>query len=83
MRMKEYFVLYDYGQGGLWAVIYAESAQRIKDRYPQLQVFDHPPETLSSDLIADIRRTSVFDIHDSPAGWLSDLAVRDDADRPT
>jgi len=73
MTRKEFLVLYDYGQGGLWAIIRAETAQRIRDRYPQLQVFEERPSFLCADVLADLQRKPTADIDDPPTGWLADL----------
>ena len=76
MSRKEFFVLYDYGQGGLWAVLRADTEDQIRRRYPCLQIFDTAPRMLSRELQAEIRRTDSFDIDDPPTGWLSDLTER-------
>jgi hypothetical protein len=71
---QEYFVLYDYGQGGLWAIVQAESAARIRQRFPQLQVFEAPPPTLGGEAVAAIRAAGVQRIDAKPLhGWLGDL----------
>jgi hypothetical protein len=69
----EYFALYDYGQGGLWVIIAANSAEQIRARYPMLQVFEGEPPTLDSAAIAAIRQAGTQDIDDVPRGWLTDL----------
>lgn len=73
MSRKEFLVLYDYGQGGLWACIRADTAQQIRDRHPQLQVFEETPSFLSADMLADLQRKPAVDIDDPPTGWLADL----------
>ena len=73
MSRKEFFVLYDYGQGGLWAVLRADSADQIRQRYPSLQIFETAPSMLSRELLAEIRRTDSFDIDDPPLSWLSEF----------
>jgi len=75
MARKEFLVLYDYGQGGLWAIIRADTAQQIRDRYPQLQVFEKRPSFLSADMLADLQRKPAADIDDPPTGWLADLDI--------
>ena len=73
MTRKEFLVLYDYGQGGLWAIIRADTAQQIRDRYPQLQVFEEAPSFLKAGILADLKRKSAVEIDDPPTGWLADL----------
>lgn len=75
MSRKEFFSLYDYGQGGLWVIIRADSAAQIRDRYPQLEVFEGTPSMLDDATVAIIRRVGVHDIEEPATGWLADLAV--------
>lgn len=70
----EYFVLYDYGQGGLWAIVTAESAEQILRRFPDVSVFDVPPASLSMEAVAAIRAQGPQAIDANPlSGWLADL----------
>ena len=71
---KEFFAVYDYGQGALWAILRAESAEQIRRKYPGLEVFDGRPPRLDDATISAILRAGVRDIDDPPAGWLVDLA---------
>lgn len=75
MSRKEFFSLYDYGQGGLWVIIRADSVAQICKKYPQLEVFEGVPPMLDDATVAIIRRTGVQDIDEPPAGWLADLGV--------
>jgi hypothetical protein len=72
----EFFVLCDYGQGGAWVIIAAESAEQIRGKYPMLQVFEEAPPMLDSVAIAAIRDAGVQHIDPAPAGWLAELSVR-------
>jgi hypothetical protein len=76
MSRKEFVSLYDYGQGGLWVIIRAESAAQIREKYPQLQVFEGRPPMLDEPTLAAIRRVGVQDIDDPPAGWLTEFTPR-------
>jgi len=41
---REFLVAYDYGMGGLWAIVLAESDAAIRSAYPELTVVhDRPP----------------------------------------
>ncbi len=75
MSRKEFFALYDYGQGGLWVVIRADSVAQIRNRYPQLDVFEGVPPMLDDATVEVIRRANVQDIDEPPTGWLADLGV--------
>jgi hypothetical protein len=60
--------------GRLWAIIEAESADQIRRRIPQVEVFDAPPPTLSAEAVARIRAQGVQSIDSHPMkGWLADL----------
>lgn len=75
MPAKSFFVLYDYGQGGLWAVIRAQSPEQVQRRYPELEVFEHPPAELSTEVLARIRDQGEIGVDDPPVGWLADLVA--------
>jgi len=73
MDKQEFFVVYDYGQGGLWAILRAESAEQVRRKYPGLDVFEGRPPMLDDATVSGIRRAGVRDIDDPPDGWLADL----------
>lgn len=73
MSSQEFFALYDYGEGGLWAIFRAESAEQIRHTYPALKVFEGRPPMLDDPMVLAIRRAGVRDVEDSPVGWLADL----------
>lgn len=75
MPTNSFLVLYDYGQGGLWAVIVADSAEQVRQRYPELEVFESPPEGLSIEVVAKIREQGEIGIDDPPVGWLAELVA--------
>ena len=61
--MKERFlVVYDYGQGGVWAFIAARSRSEVERRFPELTVVPETPPWMSRDQLAEIKRTMSFDI---------------------
>lgn len=76
MDRQGFFAMYDYGQGGLWVILAAESAEQIRSKYPTLQVFEGEPPMLDSAAIASIRRAGIQDINDPPAGWLADMGAK-------
>jgi hypothetical protein len=74
---REYFVLYDYGQGGLWTIVVADSAEQIRRRLPEVMVFDAPPASLSTEAVDAIRAQGLQSIDANPlSGWLADLDAR-------
>jgi hypothetical protein len=70
---QEYFVLHDYGQGGLWAILRAESAEQVRRNYPGVEVFEGRPPMLDDATVAAIRCAGVRDIDDPPGGWLAEF----------
>ena len=81
MDRREFLVLYDYGQGGLWALVRAGSPEQVRRRYPQLQVFDERPPMVSDAMFAAIESGGVVDVEDPPTGWLAELAAGGEAER--
>jgi hypothetical protein len=63
-------VCHDYGTGGVWAVVLANSAAEVKRKYPWLATFEERPQWLSQEEYEAIASTQVFDIDDAPSGWL-------------
>lgn len=45
----EFLVAYDYGMGGLWAVVIAPSADAITARYPEVAVVEERPHWMSDE----------------------------------
>jgi len=48
--VKKYLVVYDYGTGGLWWYIHAESAAAITSAFHDLEVFESPPPWWSDEM---------------------------------
>jgi hypothetical protein len=46
---RRYLVCYDYGMGGLWSYVLAESAEAISGPYPELTVFEDRPTWMSAE----------------------------------
>jgi hypothetical protein len=59
---KRFLVLYDYGQGGAWAYLLANSREEIAMEYPQLLIYDQPPAFLGADVLDRIEKTMTIDI---------------------
>jgi hypothetical protein len=70
---KQYLVAYDYGMGGVWAILAARSEQEIYEKYPDLKVVDGRPAWMSDADYNNIRDKSSFDIDTVPEGWLAKL----------
>jgi hypothetical protein len=68
----------DYGQGGIWMYIDTRSAAEIAEAYPELTVFEEPPEFIARDDLKRIEQELHFDIDLPPSGFLAELvAARD------
>jgi hypothetical protein len=66
----KFLVVYDYGTGGLWAVISAASPAEIIEKYPALTVLEKQPDWMTKEYYLDIASKSTFDIDDEPPRWL-------------
>ena len=69
--MRRYWVVYEYGQGGVWAVVAARSAEEIRAHFPELGLVADRPGWMSDDLAARLE-ANVLDL-DRPTGLLADL----------
>ena len=69
---KLFLVLYDYGTGGLWALVSAESAEEILKICPKLEIIENKPRWMTDDQYENIELKSKFDIK-RPTGWLLSL----------
>lgn len=70
---RPHLVLYDYGQGGVWAYILAASAQIIKEKFPQLSIYDKPPKWMTAADVDDIKKKMTIDIDDESNRFLASL----------
>ena len=71
MHAKQPFLtVYDYGAGGVWAVVRSPDKKSIKRKYPILDVLDERPTWMSDALYAKIAERTLYDIDDEPAGVL-------------
>lgn len=75
--MTEFLVAYDYGMGGLWGLVRAESADEIVRTYPELHVVHHPPAWLTDEKLAKMRATEGVMALDGPASGLLTVILAD------
>lgn len=68
---RKFMAVYDYGMGGTWSVIYARSAKEIKDKFPQLSVYDYRqlPEWVTPEWVTELESEGVYDIDDPPTEY--------------
>jgi hypothetical protein len=65
-----FLTVYDYGAGGVWAIVRSPDKMSIQRKYPILDVFDERPRWMSDDLYAKIAECNLYDIDDEAAGVL-------------
>ena len=64
MHASEFWVVYDYGMGGAWAVAQAASADEITRVLPELKVINERPAWMTPETEAAIRQSSSFVVGD-------------------
>ena len=70
MRSR-FLTVYDYGTGGVWQYITADSIEQITTKYPKLTVLVEPPAWWSERPIQNLR---TYDIDAEPTDFLKSLA---------
>jgi hypothetical protein len=81
MKKRDFLVVYDYGQGGVWAVVSARSRGEIERGFPQLRVFEDTPGWMSETELKSIKKRMSFDL-ERPSGWLKTLVDQHGEERP-
>ena len=72
MNKQKFLAVYDYGQGGVWAMIIAHNQSEIEQKYPGLRLYSTKPEFLSQGSYDNIVKHMTIDIDDEPVGWLAE-----------
>jgi hypothetical protein len=72
-----HLVTYDYGAGGVWAIMKAENAAAIVRRYPRLKVVNDRPNWMTDAEFEHIQRTASYDLDQEPDDFLRALAAED------
>ncbi len=57
-----FLVLYDYGTGGVWSYLRAESPEEIQAKFPMLKVYNEPPSWMTETERRDIEAKTAYDI---------------------
>jgi hypothetical protein len=71
---QEFLVAYDYGMGGLWAVLMAPSQKAIEAKYPELAVVPKRPPWMDDERYEKLRSEPLW-LDDPPAGILNALVA--------
>ena len=67
---QDLLALYDYGMGGVWAIIQARSADEIPKSIRSSRSSLTPPAWMDDDHYEKISAARTFDIDEPPTGWL-------------
>jgi hypothetical protein len=68
---SRFLVLYDYGQGGVWAYVWARSPMEITEIFRDLVVVEKQPDWMGASDIARIDETMTFDVDRlAPSDWI-------------
>lgn len=71
-QKQPFLVVYDYGQGGLWALVHARTTDEIHRRYSELKVFARTPDWMQAEMLQGVLAES-YDIDVPPSGLLASL----------
>ena len=69
---KQYLAVCDYGTGGVWCYISANSVEDIQKKYPGFIIYTKEPAWFS-DLDRAIAKKITFDIDEKPTGLIKGL----------
>ena len=73
MTRSSFLTLYDYGHGGIWTIVRADSEDEIREAYPELEVMPRPPPWMTSDHLKLIR---TVDFRDAEDPFLSSIRIK-------
>ena len=62
---KKFLTVSDYGMGGVWTYIFANSAKDVSDKYPKLKVLDQEPDWFDASMRMCIKAVDINDLPDS------------------
>lgn len=82
METQSFLACYDYGQGGLWLLLEAESYALAQATYPELVVFEARPDWMDANKEAEYRASAErtgfkWNVHQPPSGWLAELIEKE------
>jgi hypothetical protein len=59
---RPFLVLYDYGTGGVWSYLLAESAEQIRGKFPVLRIYNEVPSWMTETERQEIELNSTYDL---------------------
>ncbi|MEA2001963.1 MAG: hypothetical protein U9N84_08785 [Actinomycetota bacterium] len=60
--MDGFYVAYEYGSGAAWAFVRADTADEVVAEFPELDVYETPPEWMTIDDLHQVRKHAVVEI---------------------
>ncbi len=76
-QKRKFLVMEDYGMGGIWAYVLAESEEQIQNKFLEVEVFAKPPARWTKEKLARIESEGLLDIEKAASGSLVQ-ALRED-----
>ena len=70
VNMKPHLVAYEYGSGAAWGYVMAPSRDAVTRALPEVEVFDEPPEWMTSDDIEHLRHHTTVDVAEVSVGTI-------------
>lgn len=66
---RQFLVLYDYGQGGVWAIVTAISHKDVAAKMPMVEIMDEGPSWHDWARVSRIPEALKFSVDNLPAWW--------------
>jgi hypothetical protein len=60
--MDGFFVAYEYGSGAVWAYVKADTADEVVAEFPELDVYETPPEWMTVEDLHQVREHAYVEI---------------------
>jgi hypothetical protein len=70
MKKTDYLTGYDYGMGGVWAIVRARSPEEITKKFPDLKVVNSRPSWMTDEYYKKVL-DRFQDIDEPPSGWFA------------
>lgn len=71
--MTSFLVTYDFGAGGLWAIVNAPDKASITSRFPKVEVLEDKPDNMTA---VEYGKLITYDLGGPLPQWLAELEVK-------
>jgi hypothetical protein len=71
--MNSFLVTYDFGAGGLWAIVRAADRTSITKRFPKVDVLEDKPTNMTA---VEYGKLITYDLGGPLPQWLAELEVK-------